>query len=118
MSKRVLVVDDEAIVRISCQRTLEPAGYSVRTAEDATEALDMLAAEGFDIIMTDLKMPNMDGLQFIQRARKLRPEACILLVTGFATDDAQQEAAVHGVSYLEKPFTPAMLLKKLSEMCA
>jgi CheY-like chemotaxis protein len=109
--KSVLVVDDEQVVRVSCERTLRPAGYEVASTHDPHEALRLAEAEPFGLIITDMMMPQMDGLTLVAKLRAMRPEARVLIVTGYATDDARAEADKLGVAYLEKPFTPASLLE-------
>jgi len=108
-AKRVLIVDDEEIVRLSCLRTLEPRGYEVEAVDDGFAALALLKDKTFDIIITDLKMPNMDGIEFIDMLRHTAPGARILLVTGYATDDMREQAEEMGARYLPKPFNPTEL---------
>lgn len=114
--KRVLVVDDEQIVQVCCTRSLEKAGYVVEAVNDGAEGLARAKESEFDYILTDLKMPNMDGLEFIQILRRAAPKAKIMLVTGYATDDARQMAISMGAGFLEKPFAPSTLIDALRAM--
>jgi len=114
--KRVLVVDDEKIVQLSCIRTLSPRGYTVEAVDDGFDALVLLKEQSFDIIITDLKMPNMDGIEFIDMLRRTAPGARILLVTGYATDDMREQAEEMGARYLAKPFKPDELCEAISEL--
>lgn len=114
--KRVLVVDDEKIVQLSCMRSLESAGYDAEAVNDGVEGLARLQEQEFDYILTDLKMPNMDGLEFIQILRRTAPDAKIMLITGYATDEARETARSMGAGFLEKPFTPSMLIDALREL--
>lgn len=113
---RILVVDDEPIVRLSCSRTLCPKGYEVDLVTDGFEALGRLKEQAYDIIITDLKMPDMDGIEFIGMLKRTSPEAKVLMVTGFATDEAREQAEGMGARYLPKPFNPAELLSVVNEL--
>jgi len=108
-ARKILVVDDEEIVRLSCLRTLMPHGCEVETANDGYEALAILRDRSFDIIITDFKMPDMDGIEFIDMLRQTAPSARLLLVTGYATDEVREQAEAMGASYLAKPFSPQEL---------
>ena len=109
-SVRVLVVDDEEIVRESLTGWLRKDGYTVQSAHDGRAALDALSANRFSIVLLDLKMPGMDGLQVLEEVRKLRPEASCILMTAYATVDTAVAAMKLGAyDYLVKPFDPEEL---------
>ena len=113
--KRILVVDDEEIVRDSCKRTLTEAGYDVRTVESGHDALKACRAEKFDVMLTDLKMPDMDGIEVIRSVTKEFPELRVVVITGYPSHDTANQAASLGISdYLEKPLSP----QRLSEATA
>jgi excisionase family DNA binding protein len=102
---RVLVVDDEQAVRDLVAKTLSMAEYNVRTAADGPTALAELRAGEFDLLITDLKMPGMDGLSVIREARRLSTELPIIIITGYSTEASAIEAINLGVcGYLTKPF--------------
>ena len=102
---RVLVVDDEEAVRDLIAKTLTMADYEVNTATDGQSALDLLKDTDFDLLITDLKMPGMDGLNVIRQARKLSPSLPIIIITGYSTEASAIEAINLGVcGYLTKPF--------------
>lgn len=111
-----MVVDDEEIVRLSCMRTLGPKGYEVDAVPDGFKALELLKEEAFDIIITDLKMPNLDGIEFIDMLRHTSPGARILLVTGYATEDMRHQAEAMGARYLPKPFNPRELYEAVTAL--
>jgi DNA-binding response OmpR family regulator len=101
----VLVVDDEASIRELLQKTLALADYEVDSAQDGRVALDRLRAGSYDLLITDLKMPGVDGLAVIREARRYRPDLPIIIITGFSTEAAAIEAIELGVAgYLTKPF--------------
>ena len=117
MSKgKILVVDDEDIVRTSCSRTLVPEGYEVRLAKNGVEGLQMAAGERFDLVLTDLKMPDMDGIEVLRIIKEKWPETVVIIVTGYQTVDTAVKAIKLGANnYIEKPFTPDALLSAVAE---
>ena len=102
---RVLLVDDHRKVREAMADILRQAGHTVRSLSSAAEALDALAAESYDVIITDLQMPGMTGLQFIRTLETIRHGAQILMVTAYASVTTAVDAMRHGTfDYIEKPF--------------
>ena len=102
---RVLVVDDEESIRELLRRTLALVEYDVATMPDAASAIDYLRKQACDLLITDLRMPGMDGLTLIREARRLRPALPVVIITGFSTEANAIEAINLGVSgYLTKPF--------------
>ena len=120
MSKgRILVVDDEDIVRTSCSRTLSPEGYEVRLAKNGVEGLKMASEERFDLVLTDLKMPDMDGIEVLRIIKEQWPETAVIIVTGYQTVDTAVKAIKLGAyDYIEKPFTPDALISAVAEAMA
>ena len=120
MSKgRILVVDDEDIVRTSCSRTLSPEGYELRLAKNGVEGLKMASEERFDLVLTDLKMPDMDGIEVLRIIKEKWPETAVIIVTGYQTVDTAVKAIKLGAyDYIEKPFTPDSLISAVAEAMA
>jgi DNA-binding NtrC family response regulator len=114
----VLVVDDEEIVRDSLARWLEEEGYRVDTAADGQAALTKLGEQAYAILLVDLKMPGIDGLQVLAQARTLQPDAAVIIMTAYATVDTAVQAMKQGAyDYLVKPFEPeelSMMVGKLT----
>ncbi|MEN3339349.1 MAG: hypothetical protein V7647_3025 [Acidobacteriota bacterium] len=102
---RVLVVDDEASIRDLLSKTLALAEYDVDLAPDGRVALERLRMIPYDLLITDLKMPGVDGLAVIREARRLKADIPVIIITGFSTEASAIEAVNLGVSgYLTKPF--------------
>lgn len=102
---RVLVVDDEASIRDLLAKTLALAEYDVDLAPDGRTGLERLRILPYDLLITDLKMPGVDGLAVIREARRLKPDIPVIIITGFSTEASAIEAVNLGVSgYLTKPF--------------
>ena len=102
---KILVVDDEQAVRDLLVKTLTMADYEVDTADDGASALERLKSSDYDLLITDLKMPGMDGLSVIRQARQQSMVLPIIIITGYSTEASAIEAINLGVSgYLTKPF--------------
>jgi excisionase family DNA binding protein len=102
---RVLVVDDESAIRDLLSKTLALAEYDVDLAPDGRTALERLRIIPYDLLITDLKMPGIDGLTVIREARRLKTDIPVIIITGFSTEASAIEAVNLGVSgYLTKPF--------------
>ena len=116
---RILVVDDEAAVRESLNDWLMEDDYEVGLAASGEDAVSMALEKSWDVILLDLKMPGMDGLETLKRLKKMMPEAEVLLMTAFATIDTAVQAMKEGAfDYLVKPFDPdeiEMHIKKIVE---
>jgi excisionase family DNA binding protein len=101
----VLVVDDDPAVRELLSRALTAAGYLVDLAVDGASALMRLGEKAYDLMITDLKMPGLDGLSVIREARRTSPALPVIVITGYSTEAAAIEAINLGVAgYLTKPF--------------
>ncbi len=115
--KKILVVDDEAIVRTSCDRTLTPEGYDVTLTASGKEGIACLEKETFALVLLDLKMPDMDGMEVLSKIKENWPETKVVMVTGYSTvDTAVQALRVGAYNFIEKPFTPDTLLKAVQEV--
>lgn len=102
---RVLVVDDEAAIRDMLAKALGLADYDVETVADGRSAIERLRLASYDLLITDLRMPGIDGLTVIREARRLRVDLPVIIITGYSSESAAIEAIDLGVSgYLTKPF--------------
>ena len=115
---RVLVVDDHAQARESVADVLRHADYDVATCASAIEALARLTERPVDVVVTDLQMPGMDGLEFIREMERRRLGVQVLMITAHASVASAVEAMRHGAfDYLEKPFDAIALERSVSQAC-
>ena len=111
----ILVVDDEEIVRDSLASWLEEDGFQVETAPDGPTAVARLHQRAYPILLVDLKMPGMDGLAVLGEARRLQPDAAVILMT--ALSNQQEPALRRGIEILmEKPLDLPFLLKTIESL--
>lgn len=102
----VLVVDDEGAIRYSVTKTLERVGYQVVTASSGEEALEILAGQNFDVVLTDIRMPGISGVDLLARIKEQSPDAIVILMTGYASLGTAVESLRLGAhDYLIKPST-------------
>ena len=103
-ASRVLVVDDEEIARTNLEYILRKEGHQVSTAANGLEALEQVKAQEFDVVLTDLKMEKMDGLQLLESVKQIAPHTEIIMITGYATVSTAVDALKKGAAhYLSKP---------------
>ncbi|MEW5740341.1 MAG: response regulator [Myxococcota bacterium] len=102
---KILVIDDDRSARLLLERVLARAGHQVQLADTARDGLSALAAGGFDLLITDKNLPDVDGLELLRRAREANPGLQVVLMTGFPTAETRNHAQELGVhSYVTKPF--------------
>ena len=114
MSKpsRILVVDDELGIREGCRRALTPHGFEVEVAENAAMGLRKLREDQFDVLLLDIMMPGMSGLEMLRQVRQLAPDIIVIIITGYATVELSVQAIQEGAhDFIAKPFTSELLLQ-------
>jgi DNA-binding NtrC family response regulator len=117
--ERILVVDDSADAREVLNRNLSAEGYSVMTAPGVPEAIRILESESLDMVITDLKMPRVGGIELIKHVRARSREIGVIMITGYASVESAVTAVKEGAEhYLAKPFTDAELLTAVRETLA
>jgi len=108
---RILVVDDELIIRDSLKEWLAEEGFSVDMAASGPEALDRLTKQSYQLMLLDIKMPGMDGVEVLQKARESSPDLKVIMMTAYATVETAVDAMKIGaLDYLVKPFDPQALV--------
>jgi DNA-binding NtrC family response regulator len=119
MPVRILVVDDEQHIRNSLATWFREEGYDVSVAPSGKDALAALVREGTNILLVDIKMPGMDGLELQRRVRELAPDATIIIMTAYASVETAVQALKEGAyDYIVKPFDPeavSRLVRKAAE---
>ncbi|MBI5664633.1 MAG: response regulator [Nitrospirae bacterium] len=117
----ILVVDDDPIIIKSAWRSLEPEGYNVEGVLSGREAMDKIEHNNYDLVVTDLMMPGIDGITFIRWLRQFRPAVGIVVVTGHLIQEMETIKEAHKlgiITHMRKPFTPAMLKDVVKETLA
>lgn len=108
---KILCVDDEEVILSSFRKILVIDGYSVDTVEKGQEALGLVQRNNYDFVFTDLKMPEMDGVEVTKGVKHLRPDIDVIIITGYATVETAVETMQYGaMDYVQKPFTEDELL--------
>ena len=103
----ILVIDDDEAMRDSCQQALSRNGNCVEVAEDGLMGLEMLKKVSFDLILLDLKMPGLGGMDVLEKIKEDDPETIVIIITGHATIESAVEAMKKGTyDFIPKPFTP------------
>lgn len=109
--RKILVVDDDPVICKSFNRVLSGKGYAVITAADGQEALSKLAAEEYDVVYTDIKMPGMSGLEVAEKVKANQPWTPVVIITGYGSAENEARAKAAGVrSFLHKPLSPDMIV--------
>jgi len=112
----VLVVDDDRAILESTQAILENAGYAVRTAETARDAIRKAKSDWFDIALLDIDLPDMQGTELLKQLQEIKPRMIKIMVTGSASlNNAIQCVNLEAKAYVVKPFDPADLLQIIEE---
>ncbi|MDP7361031.1 MAG: response regulator, partial [Candidatus Latescibacteria bacterium] len=111
MPERILVVDDEVDLATSCTRLLESRGYVTGIASSAEEALESLNSLDYQLVLTDLKMPGMGGMELLRHVREKSQEMPVIMMTAYSTvEDAVEAMRLGAADFVPKPFTPDHLV--------
>ena len=117
MRGRILVVDDEPLKRITLQIELSEAGFEVYEAADAQTARRIFDAKPIDVVVSDVRMPGMSGLDLLAHVKRIRPDATVILMTAYGAVETAVTAIKRGAyDYITKPFTTQELLVKLDQV--
>jgi DNA-binding NtrC family response regulator len=113
---KILVVDDEKHIRDSCIKLLQRKRFDAQGAADGTEALDKIGKEVFDLVLLDIRMPGMDGIEVLRRAKEISPDILVLVLTGHGTIDTANEALQLGAAgFIRKPIAIEDLAQSIDE---
>lgn len=116
---KILIIDDEKVIRDGLSAILQKAGFAVQSAADGQTALSLLHQATVDLVLSDLKMPHMGGLEVLRAIKIIRPEVPVIIITGYAKIETAVETMQHGAAdYLPKPFSPAEVLEKINKVLA
>ena len=111
---RILVVDDESANRVTLERILKREGWEVLQAAEGRSALDLLRSEGVDVVVTDLKMPGMSGLELLRASKSLVPDVEVLLMTAYGTVETAVDAIKEGAyDFVTKPLRRMELVRTI-----
>jgi DNA-binding NtrC family response regulator len=113
--RRLLVIDDETIVGKRLLQVFSKMGFQVEVFANPVPAMEAAAARPFDIVVTDLKMEGMDGMEVLTRVRQLNPDTRVIIITGYAQPETAGEAFEQGVfDFIPKPFRLEQLKESIS----
>ena len=116
MTGTILVAEDEALSRKNICHVLAEEGYHVHQAGDGKEAIEAIDQIDFDLVLTDIQMPGIDGMDFLVEMKKNQPDAKVIMITGYSTVEHAVKALKLGAyNYIEKPFTPDTLIAAVRE---
>ncbi|WCT74604.1 response regulator [Sphingomonas naphthae] len=113
---RILLAEDDSSMREYLARALEKTGYKVTAVDRGTEALPLLERETFDLLLTDIVMPELDGIELAQRAAVLAPDMRVMFITGFAAVTLKSGAVPKDAKLLSKPFHLRDLVLEVDRM--
>jgi two-component system, OmpR family, alkaline phosphatase synthesis response regulator PhoP len=117
ISKPILIVDDEKNIRLTLSQALETLGAEIDTAANGEEALAKLKGREFGLILLDIRMPGMDGMEVLRLVREIRPDIRIIMITAYGTIESAVEALKLGaVDFLQKPFDPEEIRELVSRV--
>ncbi|AEH45442.1 response regulator receiver protein [Thermodesulfatator indicus DSM 15286] len=115
---KILIAEDEKFFRILLFEELQDQKRQVKVASNGAEALDLLKRENFDLLITDLKMPGLEGIELLKEAKKINPRILVIVITGYASLDSAIEALKEGAyDYIRKPFSLEELKVSVNNAC-
>lgn len=114
MSNKILIVDDEKLMRISLESQLKKEGFDVSSVDNANEGLHLIKAEEFDVVVTDLRLPNMSGMELLKEIKNYNQDIIVVIMTAYGTLESAVAATKEGAyDYIAKPFSTDELIIKL-----
>jgi len=108
---KILVLDDDPAVTLSCQRILGAEGYNITTVARGEDALERIRNEEFDLLISDVRLPDVNGITVLKETRRIQPGTDVAIITGYPTvEDAKEATRLGAFEFVEKPFTPEFLI--------
>jgi CheY-like chemotaxis protein len=108
--QKILVLDDDPIIGLSCKRILGAEGHIVTSVGRGEEAIKRLSNEEIDLLISDVRLPDIYGIDVLQKAKTIQPKTDVVIITGYPTlEDAKEAVRLGAFEYLEKPFTPEFM---------
>jgi CheY-like chemotaxis protein/glycine cleavage system H lipoate-binding protein len=108
---KILILDDDPVVTLSCKRILGAEGYSISTVDKGEDALNKISKEDFDLFITDIMLPDINGMEVLKETRIIKPQVDVVIITGYPKlEDAKEASKLGAQQYLEKPFTPDFMI--------
>ena len=112
----ILIVDDEEVVRLSHLRSLESTDCNARAAEDGRQAISVMEEQDFDVVLLDLRMPDLDGMDVLKTIKQRWPSSEVVVITGYPSiETAKQAVRLGAFNYLTKPLDPNELRKAAND---
>jgi len=112
----ILIVDDEEVVRLSHLRSLENTDCNARAAEDGRQAISVMEEQAFDVVLLDLRMPDLDGMDVLKTIKQRWPSSEVVVITGYPSiETAKQAVRLGAFNYLTKPLDPNELRKAAND---
>lgn len=108
---KIIVLDDDPVITLSCKRILGAEGYNVVTAENGKEALKKIEKEEFDLLISDIRLPDINGIIVLKESKIMQPKLDVVIITGYPNlGDANESVRLGALEYIEKPFTPEFMI--------
>ncbi len=114
---RILVVDDDVIISRTCKRILSSEGFIISTAGTGEDAIKKISSEEFNLVITDVRLPDIHGLEILKETVRIQPGSDVVVITGYPSlEDARESIKLGALEYLEKPFTPEFLINTVNKI--
>jgi CheY-like chemotaxis protein len=108
---KILVLDDDPVVTLSCKRILGAEGFNIITVDKAEDAIKIVSNEELDLLISDVRLPDMNGISVLRESKKVQPKLDVVIITGYPTlEDARESVRLGAFEFIEKPFTPDFML--------
>ncbi len=108
---KILVLDDDPVVTLSCKRILGAEGYNIITTDKGEDAIKRLSNEEFDLLISDIRLPDVNGITVLRESKIVQPKLDVVIITGYPTlEDAKESVKLGAFEFIEKPFTPDFMM--------